>query len=87
MVKESRKKAKESGSDLEELEIDIESNELADLKVLEKQILSDIALEMKRLLSNEDISSKANLDDIETFALHAVNGSIKVLDYLISKTL
>jgi len=84
MVKESKKKAK-SGK-IEELEIEIESNELEDLNNSEKELLREMSREMKNVLAKSAILEKTNLDEIETFARFAIQGAIKVFDFIMLKT-
>lgn len=80
MVKDSKKKAKESEScEMSELEIEIGSNKIEHLDETEQKILREMVNEMKSILESEDLSKN---DEINIFSKLAIQGSLTVIEFI-----
>ena len=82
MVKESKKKS--DGGEIDELEIEIDSNEISDLSEQEKTILLKIAKSMKTKIEakGESLDEK---DVIDKWAKFTLDGSVRVIESLFAK--
>jgi len=84
MVKESKKKAK--GGEIEELEVEIESNHIQSLTELERKIVRAVCIKMKERIEGSRVFANGPTDEVEKFAKFAQDGSLKVLNVLLEKT-
>ena len=82
MVKETKKKS--GGGDIEQLEIEIESNEMSDLNETERKLVDEMLKLTKEKLKNFVLPTILTSSDrmINTFVKHIIDGSIKLLDRL-----
>ena len=82
MVKETKKKS--GGGDIEQLEIEIESNEMSDLNETERKLVDEMLKLTKEKLKNFELPTTLTSSDrmINTFVKHIIDGSIKLLDQL-----
>ena len=82
MVKETKKKS--GGGDIEQLEIEIESNEMSDLNETERKLVDEMFKLTKEKLKNFVLPTILTSSDrmINTFVKHIIDGSIKLLDQL-----
>ena len=79
MVKETKKKS--GGGDIEQLEIEIESNEMSKLTEIERKLVDEMLEETRENLQNFVLPTSLTSSDrmINTFVKHIIDGSIKLL--------
>ena len=82
MVKETKKKS--GGGDIEQLEIEIESNEMSDLSETERKLVDEMLKLTKEKLKIFVLPTTLTSSDrmINSFVKHIIDGSIKRLDQL-----
>ena len=82
MVKDSKKKS--DGGEVEELEIEIGSNEISDLDEQEKKLVRKISEKMKEEIESH-LAKLDGKDEVEGFAKFALEGSLRVIASLSEK--